>query len=142
MASIGPVTLSISDLPLPSTEVQVDITYIITATGHDGEHEQAYREVVELIGVDTVPGEDQVDDVIPGGKVSEGIVRFSSSEVILPRSFEVRLPAATLDEDPDLLLPRADEIRARVVLTPLPPDPASRESNLVTRGLVVQPPTT
>jgi len=65
MASIGPVTLSITDPPPAAAgQVSVEVSYRLFATPHDGPHEQAYREVVELIGVDTLAGEDQVDDII------------------------------------------------------------------------------
>ena len=55
MASIGPVTLSIFD-STPGN-VLVRVSYLVEASHHDMGHEQAYREVVELIGVDTLAGE-------------------------------------------------------------------------------------
>jgi hypothetical protein len=140
MASIGPVTLSIFDLP-PSN-VRVQVSYKISATHHDAEHEQRYHEVVELIGVDTLAGEDQVDDIIHlDPPFLDGIVRFTTSQVEFQRIPERILPAQALDEDPHPFLLRADEIRARVTLTPLPPDVPSRESNLVVRGGPVIEPT-
>ena len=68
MASIGPVTLSIFDQP-PSN-VLVQVSYLVSATHHDMGHEQAYREVVELIGVDTLAGEDQVTTSSPSTRRS------------------------------------------------------------------------
>ena len=44
------------------------------------------------------------------------------------------VPLSALDEDNDGVVIRADEIRAKVTLTPIP---ASRESNLVVVGGVV-----
>jgi hypothetical protein len=136
MASIGPVTLTITDQP-PSN-VFVLVSNLLSATHDDGPHEQAYREVVELIGIDTLAGEDQVDDIISlDPPFWDGIVRFSTSEVAFQQIHERTLPAQALDEDPDTFFLRADEIRARVTLIPLPPDAPSRDSNLVVRGGVV-----
>jgi hypothetical protein len=96
MASIGPVTLTITDQP-PSN-VFVLVSYLISATHHDGPQEQAYREVVELIGVDTLAGEDQVDDIISLDPAFwDGIVRFTTSEVSFQQIHEKTLPAQALD---------------------------------------------
>jgi hypothetical protein len=79
MASIGPVTLSIFDQPPGNVLVQV--SYKVEATHHDMGHEQAYREVVELIGVDTLAGEDQVDDIIIlDPPFWDGIVQFTQNQ--------------------------------------------------------------
>jgi hypothetical protein len=138
MASIGPVTLSIFDGP---DDVRVRVDYEISATHHDAEHEQAYREVIELVGVDTgEPGEDQVDDVIAAPSEWDGIVVFTTSQVKFVRSPELpSFAAATLDEDAHPFVPRSDEIRARVTLTPLPATASSRESNLVRRQVIAPP---
>ena len=113
MASIGPITLTITDQP-PSNVV-VLVSYLITPTLHDGPHEQAYRELVELIGVDTLAGEDQVDDIISLTPAFwDGIVRFTTQQGGFQQIRERTLPAQALDEDPDVFFHRADEIRARV----------------------------
>jgi hypothetical protein len=142
MASIGPVTLSIFDQPPGNVLVQV--SYKVEATHHDMGHEQAYREVVELIGVDTLAGEDQVDDIIIlDPPFWDGIVQFTQNQGAFEQTREKTLAAQALDEDPHPFLVRADEIRARVTLTPLPPGaPPPKESNLVVRGGGVIGPTT
>jgi hypothetical protein len=139
MASIGPVSLSIHDQP--SGEVLVQVGYTVTQTHHDAVHEQAYREVVQLIGDDTPAGrgEDGVDDVIPDGTIWDGTVVFTTSQVAFTVIREGTLPASALDEDQDQVRALGDEIRARVTLTPLPPVPPSRESNVVRRGGIVSP---
>jgi hypothetical protein len=138
MASIGPVTLTITDTNNPPNHVIVEVSYLISATHHDTGQEQAYREVVELIGVDTLAGEDQVDDIIHlDPSFWDEIIRFTPTG---PSHFQQihtnTLPAQAVDEDPHPFLVRADEIRARVTLTPF------RDSNLVVRGGGVIGPTT
>lgn len=138
MATIGPVSLSITDQT--SGEVLVIVGYEITGSPHDAESEQAYREVVELIGVDSgEPGEDGVDDILPIDKVSDGVTVFDTSHLGFVRSPHQTYSPAELDEDSHPFLVRSDEIRARVTLTPLPPTAPSRESNLVRREQIVGP---
>jgi len=132
MASIGPVNLVISEYADGSALVQVG--YLIEATGDDLVNEQAYRELVELIGVDTPAGfgEDGTDDIIPGPPVWDGVITFTSTGGgRFPQSHELTLPSSSrLDEDPGPI-PRTDEILARVTLTPF------RDSNIVRRGTPV-----
>lgn len=136
MASISNVLLQIAER---SGSAQVQVSYTLTATHHDGPHEQAYRELVQLVGADIGPGEDGVSEVIPGGTVWDGVVVFTTSQVAFVRSRERTLPSSILDEDPRPVI-REDEIRARVTLTPLAPVSPSRESNTVRRGgPVIQP---
>lgn len=79
----------------------------MSATHHDAEHEQAYRELVELIGVDTgEPGEDGVDDIIPV-ELTADVVKTT-----MPSQSVRTLPAATLDEDSHPFFVRGDEIQA------------------------------
>jgi hypothetical protein len=138
MASIGPVNLAIFDQP--PGEVLVQVSYTISQTLHDAQHEQAYRELVEIIGVDTgEPGEDGVDDVLPGATIWDGVAVFTTSQVSFTVTRERRLPAAALDEDTHPFLPRSDELRARVTLTPLATAAPVRESNLIRREQVLGP---
>jgi hypothetical protein len=130
MASISNVRLQIFER---SGSALVQVSYTITATHHDGEHEQKYRELVQLIGVDTGPGEDGRSELIPGGTVSDGTVVFTTSQVAFVRIRELTLPSSALDEDPGPVI-REDEIQARVTLIPLPPELVSRGSNVVRRG--------
>lgn len=133
MASISPPLLRIHEgVPAPGRAL-VQVSYRLSPTLHDIQHEQAYREVVQLIGDDTGPGEDGVNDIIPGGVIWDGTVVFGSTQPFLDQSHEKDIPVAILDEDRHPLLVRADEIRARVTLTPLPPPAPTRDSNLVVR---------
>ena len=133
MASISNVRLEILER-LGTAKVRV--SYRLFATHHDGPHEQAYREVVQLIGVDTGAGEDGVSEPIPGGKIWDGIVVFTTSQVSFEQTREFELPSSALNEDPGPPI-REDEIQARVTLIPLPPASPSRDSNLVRRGAPV-----
>jgi hypothetical protein len=85
MASISNVLLQIFER---SGSAQVQVSYTLTATHHDGPHEQAYRELVQLVGADFGPGEDGVSEVIPGGTVWDGVVVFTTSQVAFVRSRE------------------------------------------------------
>jgi hypothetical protein len=144
MASIGPVTLTITDINNPPNHVIVEVSYRISASHHDLGHEQAYREVVELIGVDTLAGEDQVDDIIHLDEAFwDGNIGFTpTGPAHFDQGHTQTLPAQAVDEDPHPFLVRADEIRARVTLTPIPPGAPFRDSNLVVRGGGVIGPTT
>jgi hypothetical protein len=132
MASIGPVTLRIINVP-NSANASIDVGYTVSASSHDLATEQNYREVCELIGDDT-PG-DGTDDVLQ--KLKEEIIVFSSNAPHLTRAIQTFVPQSLLDEDRGIIVPEEDEIRARVTLTPIP---TSRESNLIKRGgLVIGP---
>ncbi len=135
MASISDVRLRIFE---NSGSALVRVSYTLSATQHDGEHEQAYRKLVQLVGVDTGPGEDGQSELIPGGTIWDGVVVFTTSQVAFVQSHERTVPSSILDEDPGIIRP--DEIRARVTLIPLPPAPPTRDSNIIRRGeLVVGP---
>ena len=122
MASIQPITLRISN-PLPNGLVSVDISYVVSASNHDLASEQNYREVCVLIGDDT-PG-DGTDDNIR--TVVDQTLVFSGNFPHQSRAIQFFMPASQLNEDSGIIID-ADEIRARVTLTPIP---TSRESNLV-----------
>ena len=130
MASISRVQLQIVER---SGSALVQVSYTVTATQNDAVNEQAYRELVQLVGDDVGVGEDGSSELIPGGTVWDGVVRFTNSQVAFTQSREITVPSAVLDEDPGPVI-REDEIRARVTLTPLPPASPSRDSNLVRRG--------
>jgi|SoiMethySBSTD1v2_1073268.scaffolds.fasta_scaffold598210_2 hypothetical protein len=136
MVSIGNVKLEIFEGP-PTTSAGfaiVRVSYQITATHHDAQHEQSYRELVRLIGVDTGPGEDGKSEILIGGTIWDGVVVFSTSQVSFTQIHEKQLATSVLDEDSGPGPIRRDEIRARVTLSPIPPASSNRESNLVTRG--------
>ena len=136
MASISDVRLQIFER---SGSALIQVSYTITATHHDSQHEQAYRELVQLVGDDSGRGEDGHDELISGATVWDGVVVFTTSQVAFTQTREVTLPSSILDEDPGPMI-REDEIRARVTLIPLPPVSPSRDSNLVRRGgLVITP---
>jgi hypothetical protein len=137
MVSISNVNLEIFEGPptQPQGFALVRASYTLTATQHDAEHGQVYRELVQLIGDDR--GEGGTAEPIPNGIISDGIVAFSTSTVQITRIPEKVLPAAVLDEDqppPPASFPLEDEIRVMVTLTPLPPNPVTMESNLIRRG--------
>ena len=136
MASISDVRLQIFER---SGSALIQVSYTIAATHHDSQHEQAYRELVQLVGDDSGQGEDGHDELIPGVTVWDGVVVFTTSQVAFTQTREVTLQSSILDEDPGPII-REDEIRARVTLIPLPPASPSRDSNLVQRGgLVITP---
>ena len=122
MASIQPITLRISDR-LPNGLVSVDISYVVSASNHDLASEQNYREVCVLIGDDT-PG-DGTDDIIR--TVVDQTLVFSGTFPHQSRAIQFFMPASQLDEDSGIIID-ADEIRARVTLTPIA---TTRESNQV-----------
>ncbi|HMI40333.1 MAG TPA: hypothetical protein VK485_03760 [Sphingomicrobium sp.] len=104
---------------------RVEVSYTVDASAEDLEHQQSYRAVVELIGVDEGPGEDGRSEVIPNGQIVDEPVTFS-----LPRTVVKDISAGILDEDPGPF-PRRDEIRARITLLP------TTLSNIVHRGAFV-----
>jgi hypothetical protein len=128
MASIGPVSLRIIDVP-NSSNASIDVGYTVSASSHDLATQQHYREVCELIGDDT-PG-DGTDDVLR--TLREEIIDFADHPSFT-RAIQVFVPVSLLDEDRGIVTQEDDEIRARVTLTPVP---TSRESNLIRRGVPV-----
>jgi hypothetical protein len=110
----------------------VEVDYTLLPTDDDVESRQAYREVVELIGVDAFP-EDTIDDPIPGGVLTDGTLFFRTADPF-PRSVAKLMPRAAFDEDGRF---QGGEIKARVTLTPMA---AAADSNVVSvSGLVFQP---
>jgi hypothetical protein len=97
MASISSVGLQIFE---NSGSALIQVSYTITATHHDSLHEQAYRELVQLVGDDSGPGEDGHSELIPGGTIWDGVVVFTTSEVSFVHTREITLPSSILDEDP------------------------------------------
>jgi hypothetical protein len=106
------------------------VTFRVNGSPQDVQQQRTYAEIVELIGVDKIDGEDGQDEPIPFGR-SEGTVTFTAPTH--PRTRLLALPAAALNEDKipsgplssagaDLL---PDEIRARVMLA------VSAESEIV-----------
>lgn len=130
MASISNVRLQIFE---NAGLALVQVGYTLSATLHDAPHQQAYRELVQLVGDDLGRGEDGQSELIPGGTVWDGVVTFTTSQVAFTQIHEIRLPASLLDEDTGLII-SFDEIRARVTMIPLPAALQSRDSNLVRRG--------
>ena len=99
------------------------VTYRLAFNSQDLGQPLQFLETVELIGVDTVPGEDGQNDPIVGGR-SDAKVTLS---VTAPeRRRLIALQGTSLDEDKGpagpiatALTPTPDEIRAQVTLTPL-----------------------
>ena len=130
MAAISDVLLEIFN---QSGSALVRANYRIEATGPDAVQEQRYREVVELFGLDEGAREDGQSEVIQ--VISDGPIKFDTSHVAFVRAPEITVPSAVLDEDSGIF--RRDELRARVSLTPLPPEPVSRDSNTIIRQAIV-----
>ncbi|HEY0458614.1 MAG TPA: hypothetical protein VGC97_05630 [Pyrinomonadaceae bacterium] len=123
MASIKPITLTI--VPNPNNgKFIVNVNYVVSASPNDVATEQNYREVCQLIGDDT-PG-DGTDDIIK--TLRDGTLVFDGIFSHLTRNIQLEMNRSDLDEDRGLITPEADEIRARVTLTPIP---ATLESNQI-----------
>lgn len=137
MASIQNVRLTITESLGQATAV---VTYHVFGSAQDIEETFRYLEIVELIGVDTRPGEDGGDDRIPDGR-KVGVLTFPLA--VTRRSKRFQLPSSALDEDrasgPAASIPLEDEIRARVTLRPVLHSEMG-ESNVVTRGGLVNQP--
>jgi hypothetical protein len=126
MASIQQVRLTITPVP-NSANVSVDVGYVVSASNHDLATEQNYREICQLIGDDT-PG-DGTDDILRA--IFDATTVFTGNIPHFTRAIQLFLPRSVLDEDNEGPFIQADEIRAKVTLTPIP---TSRESNLVRLG--------
>jgi hypothetical protein len=76
MVSVSNVVLEIFEGPpaQPVGSALVRASYTITATHHDAEHEQAYREQVQLVGDDR--GEGGTAELIQNGTVSDGGLKY------------------------------------------------------------------
>jgi hypothetical protein len=127
----------IEDLTLEIVEEQgspvAKVHYKVRGSQQDVFAQQFYRELIELIGVDRLAGEDGQDEPIPGGVLLDGaFVVLTTSP--LPRNQRLRLPSSALDEDRGVFVQEEDEIAARVTLTPFPPGPVIVMSNIVRRG--------
>jgi len=120
MADISDVKLEL----FPQNNL-AQISYTVTGSNHDGEQMLAYRELVEIVGVDKRAHEDGKDDTLFS---KEYRTAFDTSHIGFVQSREIDLSGVNLDEDPGIFRP--DEIRARVTL--IPEIQVSRESNLVT----------
>ncbi len=130
MATIGPVELKIR---LKGDEALVEVGYEITFDSYDQHSNQAYVEVCRLIGDDTAtgdpPGQDQTLGFLTPLFVTD---TTANGQPTAKRDWKKTFRKADLDEDPG---PNADELRARVTLTPVQPAAATAESNLVTKKI-------
>ncbi|HEX8223691.1 MAG TPA: hypothetical protein VF605_07745 [Allosphingosinicella sp.] len=96
------------------------VTYRLAFNSLDLGEPLKFFETVQLIGVDTIAGEDGQDDLIPGGRSD---TKVTLSFTVPERRRLIALQGTSLDEDKDAPGPaissvRPDEIRARVTLTP------------------------
>jgi len=133
MASISNVHLSL----IPGgDEVFVEVSYTVSATNLDASSGQAYREEVFLLGVDEGPHEDGQSEVL-GEPIHNATLQLNPNFQGLTTTRAKKIPTALLDEDPGVFKP--DEIRARVMLTPLPPGVVSADSNTIVRFTGLQP---
>jgi hypothetical protein len=135
MARIEDLTIIINE---GGGAASVQVHYMIRPSQMDVWTQQQYRETIELIGVDAIPGEDGGNERIPGIRKLLGPFIASSTDPF-GRNQEILLASSALDEDPDLVVRLADEIAARVTLTPFPVGPTSLDSPFVRRGVPVDP---
>lgn len=132
MASVDNVTLKIVE---NQGAAAVLVTYRINGSSTDVQG-STFLETVELIGVDTIPGEDGVDEVIPGVGF-QGSVTSPFGILLRTRLFALQASGLNEDSNPGPLDGRVDEIRARVTLSLK----SVASSDLVHRcGVVFQPP--
>ena len=108
----------------------IEVTWGATGNQIDIETRQAYREVVELVGLDIGPGQDGVSDPIADGVISDRIRTFTAAVSSFADTKQKRLPVGALDEDGPL---RSSQIAARISLIPLPPRTIARLSNVINR---------
>jgi len=135
MAFVTPITLRIFAKPNSTTNLFAEVRYTIHADGKDVPNNQSYREVCELIGDDT-PG-DGTDDLL---KVVRDVTsQFGGTAVEIVHDTVYDLPKTLFDEDNNGTFNQADEIRARVTLTPISANvgSTSRESNQVVLNSIV-----
>jgi hypothetical protein len=147
MAEINEITLTI--IPKPnSTNLFSEIRYSIQGNDEDVANELRYRQVCELIGDDTPS--DGTDDVLY--LVRDVTTQFAGTAVKYVYDTVLDLPRSLYDEDKSPILPLADEIRARVTLTPILGTPVTttdgtamapafvtRESNQVVLPVIAPP---
>lgn len=134
MASISNVQLNL--FPPAGDQTRVEVSYTVKATNLDASSGQVFREEVFLLGVDERPGEDGQNDVL-GEAIHSATLAFNPGFQALTVTRAKNIPTALLDEDPGFF--RADEIRARVMLTPLPPGVVIADSNTIVRTAVILP---
>ena len=140
MAFITPITLRIFAKPNSTTNLFAEVRYSIHEDGMDVPNNQSYQEVCELIGDDT-PG-DGTDDVLKVVRREENS-QFGGTAPEIVRDTVYDLPKTLFDEDNNGVFSQADEIRARVTLTPISANvgSTSRESNqVVLKSIVVASP--
>lgn len=124
------------------------VTYQLRGNAQDVQQQRRYSEVIELIGVDTLPGEDGQNDPIPGATLVADTIVFTNTAALARPSRVLPLPSSALDEDRaggpfGGAIIMEDEIRARVTLKPVPGPSVFAESNLVKRGgdiVAIKPP--
>ena len=130
--------VSIENLNLRIVEDQGRTTAVVTYDLRGGFTEPGvatrYTEMVELRGDDDRPGEDRLEDFIPGGRKFD-VVLLPLSE---PRRVHVfNLAPGAVDEDrsasPNAINFLQDEIFARVTINAVV-TPITARSNIVTRG--------
>jgi len=100
----------------------VTVSYEVRGNRQDVLNHTHYREVARLVGDDSGPGEDGVDDVLPDLIAFDASTTFRDTKPI-PRSERLILPSAVLDEDrrsPFGGPERENEIRLRVRSSAMP----------------------
>jgi hypothetical protein len=128
MASIPSVTLEIAQGGPYGDHALLAVNYSIQATLDDVQNQRAYKDHVQFYTEGRRVGLTGVEHPIPGA-VQDSTIVFTSDPPV-QRSYQVLVPLAVLEQG--ILSPaQADPIRARVTLTPLPPQTVTQDSNTV-----------
>jgi hypothetical protein len=128
MAAIVSVRLQIAQGGSYADKALLIVEYAIEPTLHDVQNDQAYSERVQVYTEGHRVGLPGLEHPIPGA-LSEGTVVFTSDQQV-QRDFQVLIPLAVLEQGVVSPL-QPDAIRARVTLTPLPPQTVMQDSNTV-----------
>ena len=131
MAEIKDVKLTIDENKPVVGRAIIRVVYRVRPTEHDVEHRQMYRELVEVIGDDSGPGEDGVSEKLSVAPLSNSLVSFAS-QGWATRIHTKDVPISVLNEDPHPIF-RTDEIQAQVTLTPIPLQTLFGVSNVIKR---------
>ena len=120
------------------------VQYEMRPSAQDVLLKRRFREVAELIGDDSGPGEDGISEPIPNGTLFSAVTTFASATPV-KRSPRIPLLSTALDEDPSGPVAanfKEDEIVAQVTLTPITVPTVRSRSNIVRRGGPVNAPPT
>jgi hypothetical protein len=126
-------SLTLDPITVDVANATVDVHFTVEYSRSDQDANTPYKLVCKLEGHDPGGefGEDDVDDVIPNGRLTPagGQTIRSDGEVSQEFDFNTTLALSDLDED-FIGSADPDEIKAKVTLKPILPQPVSAESNI------------